>query len=117
MPRLGWIHQMAGNDTYYPLDAWEFRRVPQGYVNGAIVKIHQNQTIANTVVSQVKTGSQLIQPETPVTLAAALGNMPNDYTSLPLVFKAAAGDELGLAVRETAGGVPYVQGYIDIEPV
>lgn len=120
MPRLTFSTELAANQAGYdPLNAanWEFRKIPEAYVNGAICKAMFTAEIASTVVVVITSGSTSIQKRSPVTLDATVGNLPSELNVSPVVWRAGPGDQISLEFTETAGGTPYVQGIVDVEPL
>lgn len=120
MPRLTFSTELAANQQGYdPLNAanWEYRKIPEAYVNGAICKAKFTAEIASSVVVVITSGSQNIQKRSPVTLDATVGNLPADLNVDPVVWRAGPGDQISIEFTELLGGTPFVQGIVDVEPV
>lgn len=118
MPRLTFRHAHTANERgYNPLTGWEFEKIPYQYTAGAIVKVMASVTIALNSFLQIKSGSQVIQSMSPVTLDAVDGHLPNEEDVSAVVFRAGPGDQIGLAFDEQVGGVAIVQGIVDVEPI
>lgn len=118
MPRRVIDYQVPLNTVgYLPLNGWEYERIPEAYSGGAIVKILATSEIAHALQMRVKAGSQTIQDPGNLSLDAVPGHMPVDTEVQPLVFRAAAGDLIGVAIDELLGAATYLQFICDIEPV
>lgn len=118
MPRRVIDYQVPLNTVgYNPLAGWEYETIPQAYGAGAIVKIMAWSETAHALQMRVKSGSQTIQDPGILSLAAAVGQLPCDEDVSPLVFKASAGDLIGVAIDELLGAATYLMAVIDVEPV
>lgn len=74
-------------------------------------------TTAVGVLFQSLSGSELIQPETPVDIgAAAAGHLPTVFEVDPLDFAAPRGDLLQMLFRNTTAGALNVMAVIDVNP-
>ena len=93
--------------------------MPASYVNGAAVSIMIDTTgAAGTVEAEVKTGTQVLRPRTPVQAGGVAGVIPSPLNNQPLTFIAQPSDELAIIIDELTGvATPTVNGLVEIEPV
>lgn len=116
MPNLTFSQALTANQLgYNPLDGWQFDRVPQEYINGAVCQLLVRCTDANARIT-VYTGSQTIQERSPVQGGGTASVTPSVLNTTPTVWIASPGDKLKLAIDEVAGGTPTIDGVITIEP-
>lgn len=115
MPQLSFTQALTANQRgYNPLTGWQFERVPWP----AAVKLLARTTgAAGSVEITVYTGSQTIQERSPVQVGGTAGVIPSDLNTTPLTFTAGPGDRIKLAIDETAGATPTVDGVIIVEPL
>lgn len=117
MPSLTWSTALTANQLgYNPLSGWQYEYVPQQWPAGAVVKLLTGGTDVNQRIT-VYAGSQTIQERSPIQSGATAGVMPSELNTSPVMFMAAPGDRLKLAIDEVAGGTPTTVGVIVIEPV
>jgi len=117
MPSLTFSQALTANQLgYNPLDGWQFETIPYQWPRGAAVKLLVDCTDANARIT-VYTGSQTVQERSPVKSGGTAGVIPSDLNTSPVVWLAGPGDRLKLAIDETAGGTPTVNGVIIVEPV
>jgi hypothetical protein len=64
----------------------------------------------------VYSGTTTIQERAPVQTGGTAGLTPSELNTTPLVFMAAPGDRLKLAIDEVAAATPTVDGIIIAEP-
>lgn len=119
MPTLPFSQALTANQLgFNPLSGWQYEYVPQAYARGAAVSILMRTTgAAASVQAAVFTGSQTIQERAPVQAGGTAGVTPSPLNSAPLTFIAGPGDRLKIAIDETAGATPTVDGLVEIEPL
>lgn len=119
MPQFPFTQALTANQRgFRPLTNWEYRRVPASYVNGAAVSIMIDTTAAAGLVeAEVKTGTQVLRPRSPVQAGGVAGVIPSPLNNQPLTFIAQPSDELAIIIDELGGVVPTVNGLVEIEPV
>jgi hypothetical protein len=96
-----------------PLSGWQYEFVPMVPHS---VKLLVRSTTAGSRIT-VYSGSETIQERTPVQGGGTIGVTPSELNTAPIIFIAAAGDRLKLAIDEVLGGTPTVDGIIMIEPI
>jgi len=96
-----------------PLLGWQYEFVPMVPHS---CKLLVRSTTAGSRVT-VYSGSETIQERTPVQAGGTIGVTPSELNTAPIVWLAAAGDRLKLAIDEVLGGTPTVDGIIMIEPL
>ena len=119
MPSLPFSQALTANQLgFNPLTGWQYEYVPQAYARGAVVSVLTRTTGAAASVQQaVFSGSQTIQERSPMQAGGTAGVTPSRLNSDPLTFMAGPGDRLKIAIDETAGATPTVDGVITIEPL
>lgn len=119
MPRFTDTQALTANQRdYRPLANWKYRRIPQQYVNGAMVRLLQNTTgAAGTVDVTIESGGQSIQQRSPVTAGGTAGVFPAAINQEPTVWRAMPGDELIISIDELAAATPTVNTLIEVEPI
>jgi len=70
-----------------------------------------------SAVMTVYTGSEAIQERTPVQGGGTAGTTPSELNTAPISWQAAGGDRLKLAIDETGGLTPTVDGLVVINPI
>lgn len=115
MPALTFSQALTANQSgYNPLSGWQYEYLPYA----AVVKILTRQTGAAASVKQaIYSGSQTIQERSPMQAGGTAGVTPSELNTPSITFIAAAGDRLKMAIDETAGATPTVDGIVYIEPV
>lgn len=96
-----------------PLSGWQYEFVP--LVPHSCKLLLRSTTTGNRVT--VYSGSETIQERSPVQAGGTAGTTPSELNTAPIIWLAAAGDRLKLAIDEVAGGTPTVDGIIMIEPL
>jgi hypothetical protein len=95
-----------------PLAGWQYEYVPVP----STVKILVRSTTAGNRMT-IYSGSETIQERTPVQAGGTIGSTPAELTTAPIIFQAAGGDRLKLAIDEVLGGTPTVDGIVILEPL
>lgn len=95
-----------------PLSGWQYEFVP--LVPHSVKILVRSTTTGNRIT--VYSGSETIQERTPVQGGGTAGTTPSELNTPPIIFFAAAGDRLKLAIDEVAGGTPTVDGVVIITP-
>lgn len=96
-----------------PLSGWQYEFVP---MTPHSCKLLVRSTTAGSRIT-VYSGSETIQERTPVQGGGTIGVTPSELNTAPIIWMAAAGDRLKLAIDEVLGGTPTVDGIIMIEPL
>lgn len=113
MPNFTWSTAMTANQLgLNPLSGWQFQYVPWP----AAVKIMVRATTAGVRLTMYS-GSETIQERSPVQSAGVAGTTPSELNTTPLIFQAAGGDFLKMALDEVLAGTPTVDGIIILEPL
>lgn len=116
MPSLTFSQALTANQLgFNPLAGWQYEYVPQQWPAGAVVKLLTGATGVSARLT-VYSGSQTIQERSPIQSGATIGVMPSELNTAAVVFMAAPGDRLKLAIDEVAAATPTVVGVIVIEP-
>lgn len=112
MPRKTFSQSVAAGATFDAFSDSQYRYLPWP----ARVRVLAWTTAAG-VLSQVLSGSESIQPESPVDIgASAAAHLPTVFEVDPLDFAAPAGDLIQLLFRNTTAGALSVMGVIDVNP-
>lgn len=112
MPRLTINQSVAAGATFDAFAASQYRYLPWP----ARVRV-MGWTTATGVLFAALSGSETIQPESPVDIgAAAAGNLPTVFEVDPLDFAAPAGDLIQMLFRNTTAGALSVMAVIDVNP-
>lgn len=114
MPALTFSRSVAAGGTDFPIQAlaWAFEQLPYPAAVSVFLR-----TTATGVVARIITGTEEVQPETPIQSGGTAGVTPSPLNTTPTTFPAAAGDRLGLAIRNTTGGALTVDGLIQVDPL
>lgn len=115
MPQLNFVTaapNVAAGATYTPLTGWEYEYLPFP----AHVRVLLDATGVG-IVATIKSGSETIVTECPVTIGGTAGTLRSEFAITPIDFNAAAGDKLAINVRNTTVGVVQVQGTIVVNPI
>lgn len=113
MPNLSFSTAMTANQLgLNPLSGWQYEYVPYP----SRVKILLRSTTTGNRVT-VYAGSDTIQERSPVQAGGTAGTTPAELNTAPIVFLAAAGDRLKLAIDEVSAGTPTVDGLIILDPL
>lgn len=116
MPALPFSQALTANQLgFNPLSAWQFERVPTGWVNGAVVKLIVRATGVSVRIT-VYSGSTTIQERSPVQGGGTAGTTPSELNTTPTLWIAQPDDRLKLSIDEVSGLTPTVDGIIVIEP-
>lgn len=118
MPSLPFSAALAANQRgFNPLSGWQYEYVPAAWAGGAVVKLLMRTTgAAGNVQVAVSSGSQTIQERAPMQVGGTAGVTPAELNTAPVIWFAAPGDRLKLAIDETAALTPTVDGLVVIEP-
>ena len=119
MPAFSFTQALTANQVgFNPLTNWQFERVPNAWARGAYVKVLVRTTgAAGNVRMSITSGSTTIQQRAPVNVGGTAGVQPVDFNTPACEFLAAPDDKLALAIDETAGATPTVDGIVTIEPL
>jgi len=113
MPNFTWSTAMTANQLgLNPLSGWQYEYVPYP----SRVKLMVRATTVGTRIT-VYTGSETIQERTPIQGGGTAGVTPSELNTPPIIFDAAQGDRLKLAIDEVAAGTPTVDGIVIISPL
>lgn len=113
MPNFTWSTAMTANQLgLNPLSGWQYEFVP--LVPHSVKLLVRSTTTGNRIT--IYSGSETIQERTPVQAGGTAGTTPSELNTAPIIFFAAAGDRLKLAIDEVSGGTPTVDGIIIITP-
>lgn len=113
MPNFTWSTAMTANQLgLNPLSGWQYEYVPYP----SRVKILVRSTTTGNRIT-VYSGSEMIQERTPVQAGGTAGTTPSELNTAPIIFDAAGGDRLKLAIDEVSGGTPTVDGIVIIAPL
>lgn len=116
MPALPFSQALTANQLgFNPLTSWQFERVPNAWVNGAVCKLISRAT-TNGVRLTIYSGSTTIQERAPVQGGGTAGVIPSELNTTPVVWMSEPDDRLKLAFDEVLAGTPTVDGIIIIEP-
>lgn len=74
------------------------------------------QTTATGVNMQVLSGSEMLQPATPIDASGTANKLPTVFTVDPLDFVAPPGDLIQIQAINTTAGALSVTGVIDVNP-
>lgn len=117
MPSITFSQALTANQLgYNPLTGWQFETIPYQYPNGAVVKVLVRSTGTSARLT-LYTGSQTIQVRSPIQGGGTAGDIPNDFTTQPQVFRAGPGDKLIIQIDEVGGLTPTVDGMVIVEPM
>lgn len=113
MPNFNFSQALTANQlNFNPLVGWQYEFVP---LVPHTVKLLVRAT-GTSVRMTVFSGSETIQERTPVQGGGTAGTTPSELNTAPIIFLAAAGDRLKLAIDEVGGLTPTVDGIIIIAP-
>lgn len=113
MPNWPFSTAMTANQTgLNPISGWQYEYMPYP----AAVKILLRATTTGARCT-VYTGSETIQERSPVQGGGTAGVTPSELNTAPIIFHAAGGDRLKLAIDEVAGGTPTIDGIVIIDPL
>lgn len=112
MPRLTVNQSVAAGASFDAFAASQYRYLPWP----ARVRIIA-WTTATGVLFSALSGSETIQPESPVDIGAtAAAHLPSVFDVDPLDFAAPAGDLIQMVFRNTTAGALNVMAVIDVNP-
>jgi hypothetical protein len=113
MPNLTWSTAMTANQLgLNPLSGWQYEYVPYP----SRVKILVRSTTTGNRIT-VYAGSDTIQERSNVQSGGTAGTTPSELNTAPIIFLAAAGDRLKLAIDEVSAGTPTVDGIVILDPL
>lgn len=113
MPQFVFSTAMTANQLgLNPLAGWMYEYVPWP---ASVALLVRSTTVGNRIT--IFSGSETIQERTPVQGGGTAGVTPSELNTQPVVFLAAAGDRLKLAIDEVAAGTPTVDGVVTINPL
>ncbi len=116
MPNFIFSQALTANELgANPISGWQYETVPPLWGRGAVVQLLMRATDAN-VRATVNAGGQTVTQRSPVQGGGTAGTTPSQLNTPATVFHAAPGDKISIALDETAGGTPTVDGIITIEP-
>ena len=113
MPNWSASQALTANQLgYNPASGWQYEYIPYP----AAVKVLIRATTAGARVT-IYTGSETIQERSPVQGGGTAGVTPSELNTPPIIFHAAQGDRLKLAVDEVLAGTPTIDTLIIIDPL
>lgn len=112
-PRVQFSQSVAAGGIFDPLSTSIYRYLPWPAFVSVVA-----WTTATGVFVQALSGSELIQPESPIDFGApAAGRIPRAvFDVTPLEFSAPPGDLLQLIFRNSTAGALTISGIIDFTP-
>jgi len=114
MPSISFSRSVAAGATDFPLQAiaWAFEQLPYPAAVHVFLR-----TTATGVVARIITGTEEIQPETPIQSGGTAGVTPSPLNTTPTTFAGAAGDRLSIAIRNTTAGALTIDGLVQVDPL
>lgn len=94
-----------------PLSGWAYEFLPWP----AYVRIYMRATTTGARAT-IKTGSQEIQPRSPIQGGGTAGTTPSPLNTPVCEFVASPGDRLAILLDEVASGTPTVDGIVYVDP-
>ena len=118
MPAFTFTQALTANQIgFNPLTSWQFERVPMAWRKAYVKILIRSTGAAGNVRVTVTSGSTTIQQRSPVNVGGTAGVQPVDFNTPAIEFLADPDDKIALAIDETAGAVPTVDGIVTVEPV
>lgn len=112
MPNFNFSQALTANQLgFNPLSGWQYEFLPWP----AVVLLLVRATGTTTKIT-VYSGSETIQERTPIQGGGTAGTTPSELNTPAISWIAAAGDRLKLAIDETGGLTPTVDGIIIVNP-
>lgn len=113
MPQINFSQALTANQLgFNPASGWQYEYVPWP---AAVVLIVRATGVSTKVT--VYTGSETIQERSPIQSGGTAGITPSELNTPAISWQAAAGDRIKLAIDETSGLTPTVDGVIIINPL
>jgi|SRR6266850_1588474 len=113
MPDFSFSQALTANQLdFRPLANWKYRRLPYR----ALVTILINATTGGARET-IDAGAQNIKQKSPITGNGVAGAIPIHFNTPVVQFVADPFDELIISIDEVLGGVPTVNGYVNVEPM
>lgn len=113
MPTLNFSHTFTANELgFNPFAGWQYEYNPRP---SRVTLLLRSTTLGNRVT--LYAGSETIQERSQVQAGGTAGVTPSPLNTVPIVFFAGGGDRLKAAIDEVLGGVPVVDGIIQIDPI
>jgi hypothetical protein len=106
MPYFPFVTLIAAGATALPLATWSYRFPPK-------LSLFELMCVATAVgvVMNLTTGAEsIVQADSPVTAGGTAGTLPARLNNEPIVDMVNPGEELVLALRNTAGAAITVNG-------
>lgn len=117
MPQFVFSQALTANQLgFNPLTAWQFRRIPNAYINGAAVALLDRSTTTG-VRRTIFSGTTTIVQRSPVQGGGTAGVTPSPLNTTTLDWVAAPDDEILLQYDEVSAGTPTIDGIISVEPL
>jgi len=122
MPSFFFTQALTANQVgFNPLQtapSWQFEIIPAAWMAGAVCKLLTRTTgAAGTVRQSVFSGSTTIMQRSPVQVGGTAGVTPSELNTPAVLWRADPGDRIQIAIDETAGATPTVDGQITVEPL
>ncbi len=112
MPQITFSSSVAAGATTNLMANQQYQYLPWAARVKALVR-----ATATTLRLTVWSGSETIQPESPIQGGGTAGTTPTDFTTPAIVWDAAAGDFLQFQVRSTDAGAQTVDAIIYFYPL
>lgn len=113
MPQLNFSQAMTANQLgFNPVSGWQYEFLPWP---ASIILLVRSTGTSNKITAY--SGSETIQERSPVQGGGTAGTTPSELNTPAISWAAAAGDRLKLAIDETGGLTPTVDGIIIANPL
>lgn len=101
----------ANQQAFRPLQNWRFRRLPYR----ALVTVLTRATGTSARLTILSGTTEIVQ-RSPIQGGGTAGVTPSPLNTPVIQFFADPGDEIDLAIDETGGLTPTVDGWVNAEP-
>ncbi|SRR5712692_90145 len=113
MPNFVWSTALTANQRgLNPLSGWQYEYLP--WPANILLLVRGTGT---SILMTVYSGSEAIQERSPVQAGGTAGTTPSELNTPAISWQGAAGDRLKLAIDETGGLTPTVDGVIVLNPI
>jgi uncharacterized protein (DUF1499 family) len=112
MPQMNFNTSVGAGASVNQVQGWEYEYLPFP----AHVRILLTSTATGQLLT-VKSGSETICSDMPVSVNATANVYPSEFAITPIDFNAAAGDKLQVTVRNTTGGALVPYGTVIVNPI
>ncbi len=102
----------AGSAGNNPLSGWQYEYLPWP----AACALFTRSPVATQRLT-IFSGSECIQEESPIQSGGTAGVTPSPLNTVPVTWRAPAGDRLKLNIRSTDAGAQTVDGLIIVKPL